>query len=129
MTNQETQHTATGRTLDELNMQAILSGKLTPDDFRISAETLRRQARAAEQAGYGQLAENFCRAAELTHISNEQVFRIYSMLRPGRATYDELLTLAEQLESLNAPLNAALIREAAQVYLDRGLIAQQTSDN
>ena len=66
MTNQETLHTATGRTLDELDMQAILSGKLTPDDFRISAETLRRQAQAAEQAGYGQLAENFRRAAELT---------------------------------------------------------------
>jgi propanediol dehydratase small subunit len=125
MTNQETLRTATGRTLDELDMQAILSGKLTPDDFRISAETLRRQAQAAEQAGYGQLAENFRRAAELTNISNEQVFRIYSMLRPGRATYDELVELAEQLEGSDAPLNAALIREAAQVYLDRGLIAQQ----
>jgi len=129
MTDQDTLHTATGRTLDELNMQAILSGTLTPDDFRISAETLRRQARAAEQAGYEQLAENFSRAAELTHISNEQVFRIYSMLRPGRATYDELIELAEKLESSNAPLTAALVREAAQVYLDRGLIVQQVSDN
>ena len=125
MSNQETLHTASGRTLDELNMKAILSGKLTPDDFRISAETLRRQAQAAEQAGYGQLAENFRRAAELTNISNEQVFRIYSMLRPGRATYDELTELAEQLESSDAPLNAALVREAAEVYLDRGLIVRQ----
>ena len=122
MTEQETLQSATGRTLDELDMQAILSGKLTPDDFRISAETLRRQAQAAEKAGYEQLAENFRRAAELTNISNEQVFRIYSMLRPGRATYDELLALAEQLERSDAPLNAALVREAAQVYLDRGLI-------
>jgi propanediol dehydratase small subunit len=125
MTDNNTLRTSTGRTLDELNMQAILSGKLTPDDFRISAETLRRQAEAADQAGYGQLAENFRRAAELTHISNKEVFRIYSMLRPGRATYDELLALAEQLESSDAPLNAALVREAAQVYLDRGLIVQQ----
>lgn len=122
MIEHETLHTATGRTLDELNMQAILSGKLTPDDFRISAETLRRQAQAAEEAGYEQLAENFRRAAELTNISNEQVFRIYSMLRPGRATYQELVDLAEQLEGWDAPLNAALVREAAQVYLDRGLI-------
>ena len=95
MTKHETLRSATGRTLDELDMQAILSGKLTPDDFRISAETLREQALAAEQAGYGQLAENFRRAAELTGISNEQVFHIYTMLRPGRATYDELIALAE----------------------------------
>ena len=122
MSEQKTLHTATGRTLDELDMQAILSGKLTPDDFRISDETLRRQAQAAEEAGYGQLAENFRRAAELTHISNEQVFRIYTMLRPGRATYDELEALAESLERANAPRNAALVREAALVYLDRGLI-------
>ena len=127
MTEQRPLRTATGRTLDELDMEAIMSGKLTPDDFRISAETLRRQAQAAEQAGYGQLAENFRRAAELTAISNEQVFRIYAMLRPGRATYAELIALAAQLESSDAPLNAALVREAAQVYQDRGLIAQEPS--
>jgi propanediol dehydratase small subunit len=47
------------------------------------------------------------------------------MLRPGRATYDELEALAESLERSEAPRNAALIREAAQVYLDRGLITQK----
>jgi len=124
MTEPETLRTATGRTLDELDMQAILAGRLTPDDFRISGETLRQQAEAAEQAGYGQLAENFRRAAELTRISNEQVFHIYAMLRPGRATYEELIALAESLERSEAPRNAALIREAAQVYLARGLVAQ-----
>jgi propanediol dehydratase small subunit len=129
MTENEPLYTATGRTLDELDMEAILSGRLTPDDFRISAETLRHQAQAADQAGYGQLAENFRRAAELTYISNEQVFHIYSMLRPGRATYDELVELAEQLEGSDAPLTAALIREAAKVYLDRGMIVRQASDN
>jgi len=125
MTDQETLRTATGRSLAELDMQAILSGKLTPDDFRISGETLRRQAQAAEAAGYDQLAENFHRAAELTRISNEQVLHIYTMLRPGRATYKELNDLAESLERSDAPRNAALIREAAQVYLDRGLITRE----
>jgi propanediol dehydratase small subunit len=129
MTEHKTLHTATGRTLDELNMQAILSGKLSPDDFRISAETLRRQAQAAEAAGYGQLAENFRRAAELTRISNEQVFRIYTMLRPGRATYAELVALAEELEDASAPINAALVRDAAQAYHKRGLTAQETDTN
>lgn len=125
MTEHETLHTATGRTLDELDMETVLSGKLTPDDFRISAETLQRQAQAAEAAGYEQLAENFQRAAELTRISNDQVFHIYRMLRPGRATYSELVALAESLEHSDAPRTAALIREAAQVYLDRGLIATE----
>lgn len=125
MTNHETLHTATGRTLAELDMEAILSGRLTPDDFRISGETLRHQARAAEEAGYAQVAENLRRAAELTQISNDQVFHIYRMLRPGRATYDELVALAESLEGSDAPLTAALIREAAQVYLERGLIAHE----
>jgi propanediol dehydratase small subunit len=114
--------TQSGRTLDELNMEAVLAGRLTPDDFRISGETLREQADAAEAAGYGQLAENLRRAAELTRISNDQVFAIYDKLRPGRATHDELIALADQLEKeLEAPRIAGLIREAAQIYRKRGL--------
>jgi propanediol dehydratase small subunit len=114
--------TQSGRTLDELNMEAVLAGRLTTDDFRISAEMLRQQADAAEMAGYGQLAENLRRAAELTRISNEQVFEIYDKLRPGRATYEELVTLADQLErELDAPQIAGLVREAAEVYRERGL--------
>jgi len=114
--------TQSGRTLDELNMQAILAGRLTPDDFRISDETLREQADAAEAAGYGQLAQNLRRGAELTRISNEQVFEIYDKLRPGRATHEELIALADRLENaLDMPLIAGLVREAAEVYLVRGL--------
>ena len=127
MTEHENLRTATGRTLDQLDMEAVLSAQLSPDDFRISAETLRRQARAAEEAGYGELAENLRRAAELTRISNDQVFRIYTMLRPGRATYAELIALAESLDGSGAPLNAALVREAAAAYLERGLISHDTN--
>jgi propanediol dehydratase small subunit len=114
--------TQSGRTLDELNMQAILAGRLTPDDFRISDETLRQQADVAEAAGYGQLAENLRRGAELTHISNDEVLEIYDKLRPGRATQEELVALADRLENvLDAPLIAGLVREAAEVYYTRGL--------
>ena len=124
MTDNETLRTASGRRLDELNMEAVLAGRLTTDDFRISGETLRRQANAAEEAGYGQLAENLRRAAELTRVSNDQVFEIYDMLRPGRATYAELVALADRLEGdLDAPLIATLVREAAETYLERGLVA------
>jgi propanediol dehydratase small subunit len=116
-------HTQSGRTLDELNMEAVLAGRLKTDDFRISGETLRRQADAAQAAGYDQLAENLRRAAELTRISNEQVFAIYDKLRPGRASHEELVALAEQLErEFDAPRIAGLVREAAAVYLERGLV-------
>jgi propanediol dehydratase small subunit len=119
----DTIRTQSGRTLDELDMGAVLTGELTAEDFRISGETLRRQAEAAEAAGYRQLAENLRRAAELTGISNEQVLDIYNALRPGRATYGQLAALADRLENdLNAPLTAALVREAAQVYRERGII-------
>jgi propanediol dehydratase small subunit len=118
--------TASGRSLDELTMEALLSGELTTEDFRISAQTLRRQADAAELAGYGALAGNLRRAAELTTVTNEQVLRIYEALRPGRSTYEELIALADRLQSAHdAPLTADLIREAATVYRDRGIAARR----
>lgn len=118
----DTTHTASGRTLDELTLEAVLTGQLAAEDFRIHGDTLRRQADAAQAAGYGQVAENLRRAAELTRLSNQEVFDIYDVLRPGRATYSQLMELAERLEhEFDAPLNAALVREAAEVYLERGL--------
>jgi len=115
--------TASGRTLDELNIEAIRSGELTAEDFRISGETLHRQADAAAAAGYWQLAENLRRAAELTGISNQEVFDIYNALRPDRSTYNELIALAKRLENdLDAPLTAAFVREATEVYQERGIL-------
>jgi propanediol dehydratase small subunit len=119
----ECPYTATGRALDQLDMEAVLAGELTTEDFRISDATLRCQADLVEAEGYHQLAENFRRAAELTRLSNEQVFEIYNTLRPGRTTYDRLIALAVQLESeLEAPLTAVLVREAAEAYLERGIV-------
>lgn len=122
---QKTIYSATGQALDALNMEAVLGGQLTTEDFRISAETLRAQADAADAAGYAPLAENFRRAAELTGISNEEVLAMYNLLRPGRTTHVQLIALAERLEQeFDAPLTAALVREAAEVYLARGLVKE-----
>jgi len=123
-----TVRTATGRTLDDLNIEAVRAGELTAEDFRISGETLRHQAEAAEAAGYWQVAENLRRAAELTGISNQEVFDIYDALRPGRRTYDDLIALADRLEEeLAAPLTAAFVREAAEVYQERGFLRDSDS--
>ena len=114
--------TKSGRTLDELTMDALRAGKLTPDDFRISRETLNGQAAAAAAAGSRQLAENLRRAGEMTALSNQDVFDVYNKLRPGRATYDELITLAENLrQERNMPLVAAFVSEAAEAYRQRGI--------
>jgi propanediol dehydratase small subunit len=119
----DTVRTTSGRTLDELTIEAVLAGELTAEDLRISGDTLRHQAGVAETAGYRQLAENLRRAAELTRISNQEVLDIYNALRPGRTTYGQLIELADRLANdLDAPLNAAFVREAAEVYLERGIV-------
>jgi propanediol dehydratase small subunit len=84
---------------------------------------LRKQADAAASGGYRQLAENLRRAAELTCISNAEVLDIYNQLRPGRSNYKALIALSERLENeYRAYLTAAMVREAAEVYLARGIV-------
>ena len=113
--------TASGRSLDELTIEALRAGRLSAEDFRISREQLNAQAAAAEAGGYPQLADNLRRAAELTGLANERVFEIYNLLRPGRATLGELQALADELDGQNLPRVAAFIREAAAAYDRRGI--------
>jgi propanediol dehydratase small subunit len=95
---------------------------------QISAETLRAQADIARQAGYTKLAENLARAAELTSVPNDDVLQMYDLLRPGRASHADMIALAEQLEQMYlAPLCAALVREAAAIYQQRGLLRNEHS--
>ena len=118
-------YTFSGRSIDELSIQGILSGDLTAEDFRIHGETLNHQARVSEEAGYAQLAENLRIAAELTHMSNEEILDIYNTLRPRRTSYKEMIDMADRLENeKKAPLTASLVREAAAVYLKRGIVKE-----
>jgi propanediol dehydratase small subunit len=113
--------TRSGRSLDELGIEALRAGTLTAEDFRISRAQLDVQAAAAEAAGYRQLAANLRRAAELTALPNERVFAIYEMLRPGRATVAELRALVDELQRHDMPRVAAFIAEAADAYEARGI--------
>ena len=118
-------YTFSGRSIDELSVQGILSGDLTAEDFRIHGETLNHQAKVTEEAGYTQLADNMKLAAELTHMSNEEVLDIYNTLRPRRTSYKEMIDMAERLQNeFTAPLTAAFVREAAAVYLKRGIVKE-----
>jgi propanediol dehydratase small subunit len=111
-----------GRSAAEISLAALAAGELTDDDLRISPEALRGQAEIAAASGFGQLAANLRRAAELTAVPNAELLRMYETLRPGRATYAEMTALADRLAGeYAAPETAAFVREAAEVYRARGL--------
>ena len=113
--------TPSGLPLDAVTLDAARAGTLAGGDLRATAETLALQADVARAAGRTQLAEGIERAAELTRVPDDEVLAIYTALRPGRSTPDELESWAARLESVGAPRNAAFVREAADVYRARGL--------
>jgi propanediol dehydratase small subunit len=112
-----------GRDTDDLDVRSAVAGELGPDDIRISPETLRHQAAVARAHDNPQLAENFERAAELTAFDESEILALYELLRPGRATGDQLRAAADDLEARQAPICAAFLREAAVVYERTGLTA------
>ena len=112
---------AKGLSLDEITLDKVIAGEISFDDIKIRPETLEYQAQIAESIGRPHLAANLRRAAEMTRISDERLLEMYNLLRPYRCTKQELLDLADELESeYQAKLCAALVREAADVYEKRG---------
>jgi propanediol dehydratase small subunit len=114
---------ASGRTVDEITLDAAVAGELGPQDVTISAETLRLQADFAERGGNRHLAENLRRAAELVAFDDDELLRFYDMLRPGRSSAQELEDLAVGLAQRGAERCARLVRDARAAYLRRDLIA------
>jgi len=118
--------TPTGKTLDDLTMSAVVSGDITSEDLRITPETLAMQGQLAAAAGRRQLAENFTRASEMTAIPDAEVLSMYNSLRPNASSAAQLEELASRLENTySATTCAALVREAAQVYAARNLLAEE----
>jgi len=97
--------------------------RVTAGELRATPETLRLQAEVARGVGRTQLADNLLRAAELAPFADETILAIYTALRPRRSTAAELEAWAQQLEGWEAPGTAAFVREAAQVYAERGFFA------
>ncbi|HYO40649.1 MAG TPA: diol dehydratase small subunit [Nocardioidaceae bacterium] len=111
-----------GRDSADLTVDRLTRSELQADDVRIHPDTLARQAAVAERHHNAQLAANLRRAAELALMSEEDVLGLYDTLRPHRASAEELEALAGRLDAVPAPLTAALVREAAEVYARRGLL-------
>jgi propanediol dehydratase small subunit len=117
---QQLVQTPGGIPLEELDLH---SDAVTATELRATPETLRLQAEVARANGQGQLAENLIRAAELAPLPDDTILSIYTALRPGRSTTAELETWARRLEEWNAPATAAFVREAAEIYERRRILA------
>jgi propanediol dehydratase small subunit len=115
--------TPSGLPLDGVTLEAARDGTLAAADARATAETLRLQAEVARVAGRRQLADGLERAAELTHVPDEDLLEIYTALRPGRSSAAELESWAARLDELSATRTAAFVREAAAAYRERRLLA------
>jgi len=113
----------TGKKQSEITLEAVRRGEVTPEDIKISKDTLLLQGRAARENNRPHLAHNFERAAELVDIPDELLLEMYGKLRPYRSTKPELLGLAETLlNRYNAPICAELVLDAAEVYEKRGIL-------
>jgi len=113
----------TGKKQSQITLEAVAKGEITPEDIKISRETLLLQGEAARESGRPHLAHNFERAAELVDIPDELLLEIYGKLRPFRATKAELLDMASTLLTrYNAPICAKLVTDAAEIYEKRGIL-------
>ena len=114
---------ASGRPLAEVTVDAATLGDISLDDMQITQQSLRAQAEIARNAGYTQLAQNLERAAELTVVPRDEIITMYHVLRPGRSDFAELMALATRLEQqYQAAICAQFVREAANVYQQRGML-------
>lgn len=112
--------TGTGKSLDDITLENILNGGVKLEDMRVTPEVLRYQAEIARSAGYGRLAMNLERAAELTAVPDERILEIYTALRPYRSSQADLHSIADELENkYRAKICADYVREAATLYQQR----------
>jgi propanediol dehydratase small subunit len=112
--------TPSGIALSDLKYEDVISGKLNFKDFGITRETLEMQAQVAESVRREPFAGNMRRAGELIAIPDERLLEMYNALRPYRSTKQELLDIAEELESkYDAKVCGKLVRDAADIYEKR----------
>ncbi|KJW13442.1 diol dehydratase small subunit [Levilactobacillus spicheri] len=109
-----------GKHLDQITLDNVMSNKIKSNDLRITPNTLRLQGEVANDAGRDAIQRNFKRAAELTSIPDERLLEMYNALRPYRSSKAELLAISDELKTkYNAPVNAGWFAEAADYYESR----------
>jgi propanediol dehydratase small subunit len=102
-----------GRPVEDVSLEQLQAGRLGPGDLGIHEDTLREQARIAEEAGFAPLGRNLERAAELTRLPDAKILEIYDALRRG-ARRAVLEALAREIdEAYGARLTAAFLRDVS----------------
>lgn len=115
-----------GKKLDEFTIEHVLSDKISSEDIKISKEVLFLQAEVARQQGKIQMAKNFIRAAELVDVPDDEILRIYNLMRPYRATEMDFLETAQKLKfKYNAPICSDFIMETLEIYQKRDLLLSE----
>lgn len=118
--------TLSGKDFEELTLENLVNGKIESKDLKLRPETLYMQAEIAESINRKAFARNLRRAAELIVVEDDKILDIYNALRPNRSSKEELLAIADDLEkNYNATINAALIRDAADVYEKRDILRRK----
>jgi propanediol dehydratase small subunit len=119
--------TRSGRQLDDITLDSVLAGQTTMEDLRITPAALQMQAKLAEAAGRPTLGKNFERAAELVDVPQDEILRVYELLRPGRAKSSAELRAAAQAlrDNYGARRMADFVMEAAEIYERRGLFTKR----
>lgn len=111
----------TGKNLNDITLDKLISGEIKSEDIRIAPHTLEMQAQVAESVGRHAFARNLRRASELIAVPDERLLEIYNALRPYRSTKAELYAIADELkDKYNCHVNSNFVREAADVYEQRG---------
>lgn len=114
---------ARGKRLEDLTLDALVSGDITMEDLRITPQALLQQAEVARSVDRRELARNFERASEMACVPQPVIMEMYEMLRPGRARDKQtLMDAARRLrDEFQAEKLAVFMEEAAEVYVRRGL--------
>ncbi len=117
--------TPTGISLSDITLDKVISGEITAKDMRISPETLEMQAQVAESVRRDAFASNLRRASELIAVPDARLLEIYNALRPYRSTKAELIAIGDELiNQYGATVSGNFVKEAAQVYEQRGRLKQ-----
>lgn len=110
----------TGKAYKELTLDKLLAGQLTAEDLRIRPETLELQAQVADSVHRDAFGRNLRRAAELIAVPDARLLEIYNAMRPYKSTKEEFDAIADELTTkFNAPISAALVKEAGEVCYAR----------
>lgn len=118
--------TKTNKLLSDITINNVSNNLIDNKDLSISSKTLLMQSEIAASDNKIELSKNLKRAAEMVSIPDEKLIEIYDILRPNRASEEEILKIASELETqYNAIDTANLLKQTCHVYKKRGLLIKK----